>query len=124
MADSEDLTAEAIARRLDTQYKMLQRCCVMLPVPINLPDMGAFQADVEAPPAVERTAEIATEQPMPEEAQAALFTACVFWLTGMDLLGIFAIGGWSRVRAHQILKALDISQDALKSLGEWLLAQD
>lgn len=124
MADSGDLTVEVIARRIAGQYAVLQISCEMLPVPIALPEAAATLSNLDTVPAVRRVVDLAEEQPMPEEIQAHLFTAAIFWLTAMDLLGIILANEWSDSRGYQALGALSISGDALKDLGSWLIDQE
>ncbi|MCX4575628.1 hypothetical protein OHB41_21030 [Streptomyces sp. NBC_01571] len=123
MADSGDLSIEAIARKIAGQYAVLQISCEMLPVPIALPEASVTLSNLDTIPAVQRVVDLAEEQPMPEEVQAHLFTAAIFWLTAMDLLGIIVANEWTDARAYQALGALSISGDALKDLGTWLVDQ-
>ncbi|MFC8676704.1 hypothetical protein ACFUEN_28965 [Streptomyces griseorubiginosus] len=124
MADSNDLSHEGIATKLATQYAVLVRACEMLPIPIALPEPNAFMSNVEMVPAVRRVADIADAQPIPEEIQSHLFTAAIFWLTGMDLLGMLVTNEWNEIRAFQALAALSMSGSALADLGVWVLEQE
>ncbi|MEU6513649.1 hypothetical protein [Streptomyces sp. NPDC046978] len=124
MADSGDLNIEAIAHKIATQYAVLAASCDMLPIPIAIPEPTETLSNRDTVPAVRRVAEIADGQPVPEEVQAHLFTAAIFWLTAMDLLGILVSNQWNEVRGFQALAALDVSGSALADLGTWLLGQD
>ncbi|MFJ6540529.1 hypothetical protein ACIQMP_07775 [Streptomyces sp. NPDC091385] len=125
MADSEDLTLERIVNTLVRQYIVLVSACAMLPIPITLPKQGnGTFASAETVPAVRRLVEIAGEQPMPEENQADLFTAALFWLTAADMVELLIAIGWNEIRAFQALAALGVSGDALADLGIWILTQE
>ncbi|WP_425832599.1 hypothetical protein [Streptomyces fractus] len=121
MADSQDLNIEDLAKKLSLTYQALALCCEQLPLPIALPRRGA--TNVEAEPAVRRIVELAAEQPMPEENQAHLFTAAIFWLTGLDVFRVLVMDGWNEVRALQMLSILTMTQDALQDLADWLSEQ-
>ncbi|MFI1535545.1 hypothetical protein [Streptomyces anandii] len=125
MADFDELSTERIARSLAKQYAVLIASCEMLPIPVSLPrSTNGELSNVDTVPAVRRLAELAGEQPMPEEIQAALFTAAIFWLTAMDQLGIIIANQWHDIRGFQALAALEMSGSALADLGAWLLDQD
>jgi hypothetical protein len=122
MADSEDLTNEALARKLSTTYTTLAAACDMLPIPITLPRRGV--TNIEALPAVRRIVDLAEEQPMPEDVQAHLFTAAIFWLSALDVFAVLVNNEWNHQRAFQVAGCLSVAHDALSDLAEWLLAQD
>ncbi|MEV5606998.1 hypothetical protein [Streptomyces sp. NPDC052225] len=121
MADSEDLNIEELARKLSLTYQGLVLCCEQLPIPVALPRHGA--TNVEAEPAVRRVAELADDQPMPEEIKAHLFTAAIFWLSGLDVFRVLVMDGWHDARGLQVIGCLVVAQEALSDLGEWLIEQ-
>lgn len=124
MADSNNLNLEAIARSIAKQYAVLVAACEMLPIPVALPEPTETLSNADTVPAVRRLAEIADEQPVPVEVQASIFTAALFWLTAMDMLGLLVVNEWNDIRGFQALAALEMSGSALADLGTWVLNQD
>ncbi|MGW7198474.1 hypothetical protein [Streptomyces chryseus] len=119
MSDSQDETMRYLAQRLTTTYTGLIATCALLPVAITLPEGEV--TNLEAVPAVRRVMEIADEQPMPEEHQAELFTGATMWLAAMDLYALLVKNEYAEARASGALGILLIANDALQSLGHWLL---
>jgi hypothetical protein len=122
MSDYEDATMELLTRRLTRAYTGLVATCAYLPLPITLPT--GVVSNLEMIPAVIRVSELAEDQPIPEDQQAALFTGAVMWLAAADLYRMLVTEGWVESRAAGALGILMIANDALVGLGEWLLAQD
>ncbi|MFE7128942.1 hypothetical protein [Streptomyces sp. NPDC057617] len=119
MSDSEDDMMETLNRRLGTTYTGLVAVCANLPVPIALPT--GVVTNTEIIPAVRRVADIAEEQPMPEEQHSQLYTGAVLWLSAADLYELLIKGEYVESRAAGALGILMIANGALTDLGEWLL---
>lgn len=118
MSDSEDEMMEAVAHRINVVYTGLFAACGNLPIPITLPD--GINSAATAMESIKRVAKIAEDQPLPEEQQAALFTAAIMWLAGADLYSILRTE-FDESRVDGALATLMIARDAINELGMWLL---
>ncbi|MBP2583382.1 hypothetical protein J3A78_003860 [Streptomyces sp. PvR006] len=118
MSDYQDEIMGRIARDLSLTYTILVKACANLPLPITLPT-GEI-SNLDAVPAVRRVSEIVEDIPMPQDAQAALFASCCFWLASMDLYGLLC-QDFHQARAHSALATLIVTTDSLAELGDWLL---
>ncbi|MEV5606999.1 hypothetical protein [Streptomyces sp. NPDC052225] len=116
MADSEDHQMNVLASHLAHTYIELARLCRLLPMPITLEEkVYNFTGSI---PAVRRAAELALDEPMPEDMQANLFNACTFWLGGLDLFVLLANPEeFHTVRAHSAAGCLIQADIALRDLG-------
>ncbi|MFJ8224944.1 hypothetical protein [Streptomyces griseus] len=121
MSDHEDQMMGAAAHRLSTTYGGLVACCAQLPLPISLPT--GLVSNLEMVPAVRRIEQLATEQPMPEDQQSALYTGAVLWLAAVDLYRLLVEEDYVEARAAGLLGVLMIARDAIHDLGTWLLDQ-
>ncbi|GGJ81965.1 hypothetical protein GCM10011583_11820 [Streptomyces camponoticapitis] len=119
MSDTPDSMMEAFESRLTTVYIGLVSVCENLPVPITLPT-GVVHSK-ELVQTVRRVADIAEEQPMPEEQHAMLYTGAVMWLAAADLFGILTRTDYVEARAAGGLGILLIAGDSISELGAWLL---
>jgi hypothetical protein len=120
MADSNDKAMGHLASRLGEIYTALALICLSLPIEIVLP-IGTV-TNLDTVPAVRRVVEIAEDQPMPEEVQAELYAACVFWLGAMDLYGILT-QDYHEARTQSAFANLIMAEDSARQVAEWIKAQ-
>jgi hypothetical protein len=126
MADREDEIIEALNHGLSRIYTVLVHICQILPVPIALPTSGenGLVSNQEAYPAIKRVSELASDQPMPEEQEAQLYTGCIHWLAALDLYGLLVANeDWIETRAEGSGANLLYADEALKGLARWLITQ-
>ncbi|MFB7597241.1 hypothetical protein [Streptomyces sp. NPDC056160] len=118
MADHEEEALRALAHGISLVYSLLVDVCGMLPVPIGLPADRHIPA-LSAIPAIERTAELAKDQPMGETQEAQLVLGCLHLLAAIDIYSLCAVR-FKETRADGVAVNLAEAEDALRRLSTWL----
>jgi hypothetical protein len=123
MSDESDQMMQHLMSHLTATYGSLGDVVHLLPVPIHIPTEGMHQV-TDLIVTVERVIDLAEEEPMPEEQQAALIAAALHWLAAADLIAIAvsrsAVSGSKRLLTAALL--LSEADDALGDLMVWLVA--
>lgn len=120
MADSDDEQMIEIGVDLARLYGAIAEACSALPVPIQLP--GGIIEPSECLDSIRRVVDIVKDIPMPEEQQANLFAACLFWLTGMDLFRLQVLDPVP-LRIHCLAAQLMSAEESVLPLIYWTRRQ-
>ena len=121
MSDTADEMRGDLAAHLAKTYGALATTCLNLPIPVTLPG-GVVEAG-DAVAGVRRLMEITEDQPMPEQAQADLFSACAFWLGAEDLFRLLCTEEFNVPRAYSCAANLIMCENSLEDVVNFLLGQ-
>ena len=121
MSDEHDGTFHALLIQLIGSYAMFGRIFHELPVPVALPH--GLIAGPMMREAIIRTAELAEDQPMPEEQQTLLERACLMWIAADHMLAVYHHDQEMEYLAAAAVHCIEVADDAALSLGEWLVDQ-
>ncbi|MER8233485.1 hypothetical protein [Streptomyces sp. NPDC094049] len=112
MSDKHEQDLNAISGPLGSCYLVIAKVCAHLPIPIELP-VGIVLDSAVAVPAVVRVTELIQDQPVDEEVQSALFSACLFWLASVKLFSRFTAIKDDPTAGVEIELILLVASDAL-----------
>lgn len=121
MSDKNEEAFEAIMADIVMSYGAMGHVFSHLPVPVQFP-RGEINA-ADARDAVIRAAQIAQDQPMPEEQQILMERTALLWLAAFEMAALFQRAP-EPFRAGAAVHCIMGSDQAMISLGEWLLGQE
>ncbi|MEZ0066698.1 hypothetical protein ABIA32_002710 [Streptacidiphilus sp. MAP12-20] len=87
MSDHEDLIYAGVAALARKVYEVIIMASRILPVPVELPSGEVSPEQVK--PSVIQLAELAKDQPMPQDQQVKLEMVALLFVGGMDLLATY-----------------------------------
>ncbi|MGP4085475.1 hypothetical protein [Streptomyces sp. KR55] len=124
MSDESERETQYLGNALLAVYALLHRVCLLLPIPIQLPEFeGDTLRGTEMNEAVARVVKVIEDEPVHEFIQSGIWTSSLHWLSASHLFSRYLETG-EDILSLEIRLQIAIAHDGLHAVEDLLLAED